>query len=258
MRILLRSGLTFPQFSKLAKATYVAVASDEFGIRGRTTNVSRVALLTGLSRRDVRRQRELLQELGTPGADKASNIARVLHGWYTDAQFLDDGEPAVLQLNGERSFDSLYQQYGGGDVPCSTALKELLNSGSVEQLDGGRVRALSRTFVPVRSNPVAVERAGEVLADLGNTVAENLYSDSDLTLFEGRATSRRIPDEQLFEFREFLEAEGQRFLERVDDWLTARENPAHRSDVRLGVGLYQIQVAQDKPDNNDRGPDDEN
>ncbi len=41
--------------------TYVEVATRHFGRRGRPTNVSRTAMLTGLARRDVRKQRELLE-----------------------------------------------------------------------------------------------------------------------------------------------------------------------------------------------------
>jgi hypothetical protein len=56
-------------------------------------------------------------------------------------------------------------------------------------------------------------------------------------------------------FREFLEAEGQAFLERVDAWLTAHELPRAADEpagqgagatdagraVRLGAGIFAIQ-----------------
>jgi hypothetical protein len=47
-------------------------------------------------------------------------------------------------------------------------------------------------------------------------------------------------------FREFLDREGQAFLEKVDDWLTrhaskATRDPGHRS-IRLGVGMYHLQT----------------
>ncbi len=46
-RWLLRSGVTWKEFADLARGVFVVTASEEFGIRGRPTNVSRVALLTG-------------------------------------------------------------------------------------------------------------------------------------------------------------------------------------------------------------------
>src|SRR5579862_5400747 len=60
VHVLLSCGITWREFSELAKTTYVEVATESFGKRGRPTNVSRTAILTGLVRRDVRKQRELL------------------------------------------------------------------------------------------------------------------------------------------------------------------------------------------------------
>ncbi|MFQ6005199.1 MAG: DUF6502 family protein, partial [Woeseia sp.] len=44
-RILLRHGVSFRELKELCKKTYIAVATDEFGVDGRPTNVSRVAML---------------------------------------------------------------------------------------------------------------------------------------------------------------------------------------------------------------------
>ena len=58
-RILLRNGVSFSTFSDLAKWTYVDVAAREFGIEGRKQSTSRVSVITGLSRREVMRVRNL-------------------------------------------------------------------------------------------------------------------------------------------------------------------------------------------------------
>lgn len=42
-------------FSDLAKRVYVQVAADEFRIHGRKQTVSRIAILTGRTRKDVQR-----------------------------------------------------------------------------------------------------------------------------------------------------------------------------------------------------------
>src|SRR5437868_8062907 len=58
VHVLVRCGVTWKDFAELAKSAYVEVATQQFGKRGRPTNVSRTAVLTGLARREVRRQRE--------------------------------------------------------------------------------------------------------------------------------------------------------------------------------------------------------
>lgn len=246
VRILLRSGIPFAQFAALAKQAYVAVATRDFGLRGRPTNISRVALLTGLTRRDVRKQRLLNEQKPSDGGGRISNIARVLYYWHTDRKYLDaDDKPLPLPAEGpEPSFETLYRQYGGGDVPATAALKELISSDTVEREDSGLLVAKRRYFMPAESDPVAIERAGEVLADLGDTVAFNLFrAKGERTRFEGRATSRYIADADLAEYRDFLEVECQRFLENVDEWLSAHENDAGGQRRRVGVGVYQILAA---------------
>ena len=49
VRILLRYGIGYREFAEVTKTAFVDVASADFGIRGRPTNISRVAVMTGLS-----------------------------------------------------------------------------------------------------------------------------------------------------------------------------------------------------------------
>ena len=58
--ILLRCGMTWKEFAEVSKSVFVDVATREFGISGRPTNVSRVSILTGIGRKEVKRQRDLL------------------------------------------------------------------------------------------------------------------------------------------------------------------------------------------------------
>ena len=47
-KILLRFGIGFREFAEISKTAFVDVASREYGLRGRPTNISRVAVMTGL------------------------------------------------------------------------------------------------------------------------------------------------------------------------------------------------------------------
>ena len=94
VRMLLRSGITWKDFAELSKGVFVEVAREDYGLRGRPTNSSRVALLTGLSRREVARVRDLADGLGVSPATVGSLITASyftmlpVHqpaGWVTDA-----------------------------------------------------------------------------------------------------------------------------------------------------------------------------
>ncbi|MDX1498439.1 MAG: DUF6502 family protein [Woeseiaceae bacterium] len=244
-RILLRTGVIWKEFAEISKATFVEVASEDFGIRGRPTNISRVAILTGFTRREVRRLREVLDRENPESFERMNYATRVLTGWFTDPEFIDEkGHPRVLAANGTNpSFESLCRKYSG-DVAATTLLKELRHVGAVAETDGGRLVAKTRYYMPALTDPGQVLRSGGVLEDIGSTVAYNLHRQpEDPSRFERRATNVSMPATAVPAFREWLEHEGQAFLERADAWLTQHENrgTGDEETVRLGVGAYWIE-----------------
>ena len=252
-RILLRAGITWKELTEVVKATYVEVAGKDFGLQGRPTNVSRVSILTGLTRREVRRLRGLLDGADPAVFQRMNNATRLLSGWYQDPEFSDgDGNPLALDAEGEGvTFQALSRRYAG-DVPATAMLKELLHVGAVAQTTDGKLRALTRYYMPALLDAEAVLRSGSVLEDVGNTVAYNLHRQpKQASRFERRASNTRIARKAIPEFRAFLETRGQAFLEEVDTWLTAHE--ADDSEdvetlIRLGLGAYWIE-----DDSNDEG-----
>lgn len=249
-RLLLRSGLTWKEFAEIAKGAYVQVATSEFGIRGRPTNVSRVAILTGIGRREVRKQRAILEAAPEAVPAYLNAATRVLSAWHQEAEFLDaDGKPRDLSAQGSSpSFEDLWRRHGG-DLPMGALLKELQSVGAVRALPGGRLRVLKRAYIPSQLDPEKVLRAGTVLEDFGNTVVHDLLAEeSEMLRFERRASNAQVDARALPEFRRMLEREGQALLERIDAWLTAHSVDIDRATaarpVRLGVGVYHIQTDQ--------------
>ena len=240
--ILLKAGVNWKELVEVCKATYVEVASEDFGIRGRPTNVSRVAILTGFSRREVRRLRDVLSQEQTVAFDRMNYATRVLTGWYSDEDFLDDkGAPRPLAPIGSNpSFDTLCSRYSG-DVPATTMLKELRHVGAIAEGADGLLTAKTRYYMPALTDPEQMLRSGSVLNDIGNAVAYNLHrATDDPSRFERRATTI-VPENYVAGFREFIEKEGQAFLERVDNWLTEHEDKSSDKGVRLGLGAYWIE-----------------
>ncbi|MGA2563173.1 MAG: DUF6502 family protein [Steroidobacteraceae bacterium] len=244
--LLLKSGISWKDFSDLAKEKFVTVATDAFGIRGRPTNLVRVAILSGLDRREVARLRRRASDRRTPPQGYMSKPTQVLHAWYHDPQYLDpSGKPRELEIEGtDGSFAELVRRYAPG-IPLAAMIKELRAAGSIADAPGNRLRALKRSYVPRELNENMVRLWGSVLQDVGTTLQHNLYHDAGAEpRFERRALSLRVDPESVPEFREMLQREGQAFLERIDEWITAHEVDASDdpgSGVRLGVGIYQIQ-----------------
>lgn len=249
VHVLIRCGITWREFSEVAKTAYVEVATTKFGKRGRPTNVSRTAMLTGLARREVRVQREQIKVGPEAPTGYVTKASLVLSAWHLDPEFLDStGKPAPLALDGEgATFAALLRRVGSSDVRPSTILKELRSAGAMRVAEDGRLHALQRMYVPYKMDEELIRLWGTVLADLATTYVHNMTRDAKSPArFERAAVNDRVLAGALPEFREFLNREGQAFLERVDAWLSAHEANGTAADaeetaIRLGVGVYHLQ-----------------
>lgn len=243
---LMKCGMTTREFTEVAKSVFVEVASEEYGIKGRPTNIARVSLLTGISRKEIKRQRELLAQPEKIPEGKTTDATRLLSGWHQDPDYLDRlGQPLALPVDGnDKSFAGLCRRYAG-DIPATTMMKELKRTGAVELDSDGNLVARHRYYMPIQFDRQWIMNAGSTFADLGDNINHNLTSDAaNPSRFLGRATEQDIDASAIPEFEQFMEKHGQDFLERVDDWLAAHRNnksvPAAGGQVRLGTGLFLI------------------
>ena len=148
-KILLRYGIGFREFAEVAKTAFVDVASSEYGIRGRPTNISRVAVMTGLTRKEVRRLRDKIENGHHSLVVKTTPLATVLHRWTSEEEFLDDtGRPSILPFAGsDGSFTNLVKRFGG-DIPPGAMRTELKRVGAIEEDDEGNLKAIRRDVTP--------------------------------------------------------------------------------------------------------------
>ena len=106
LRGLISHGVALPNLNALLKQVYVEAAED-FRIANKKLTDSRVSLLTGVHRKDVRRIRdEERDELLL--SNQASIGVGVVALWTGDSRYLaDDGKPAPLERTGPKSCDEL-------------------------------------------------------------------------------------------------------------------------------------------------------
>jgi len=132
-RLFLRFGRGYREYSELSKTAFVAVASEDYGVHGRPTNVSRIAAMTGLTRKEISRIRGRLEHGEGAIIERRTPVREVIDAWRTNEEFLDaNGQPAVLPLDGPSgSFRSLIKQFAG-DIPEGAMKKELQRIRAVE------------------------------------------------------------------------------------------------------------------------------
>ena len=149
VRVLLHFQITYPAVAELLKGIYISVAQQELPIEGRRQTDSRLSLLTGIHRKDVKRLRGAREEeLAVPAS--VSLGGQLVARWSTEAQWRDEaGRPLVLRRSGDEagpSFEGLVRSVTR-DVRPRAILDELERLGVVEPSEAG-VRLVQDAFVP--------------------------------------------------------------------------------------------------------------
>ncbi len=249
--MLLRNNVSHRTFAELAKLVYVEVANAEFGIIGKKQTTSRVAILSGLTRKEVQRILAQSPHAETVTEEEYHRASRVITGWVRDPDFGDGkGHPHPLRMEGKRaSFGALVKRYSG-DIPVRALLDELLRVGAVKQLKDGRICLLARGYIP-RTGPVEkLKVLGSDTADLIETIDHNVYQKPTRPRFQRKVMYDNVPVEAAREFQILAAAQGQELLEAIDRWLSHRDrdvNPASRGTgrVRVGLGIYHFEELLD-------------
>jgi len=252
-RILLRKRLSFNEFLDLAKQTYLQVAMEDFQIPGRKQTVSRVSVLSGLSRKEVSRVLALQPATDAMAGERYNRAARVVAAWVRESPFTDSaGEPKVLPLqSGSPSFAELVRGYSG-DMPARAVLDELLRVGAVEQVENGAVQLKARAYVPSASDADKLNILGNDVADLIATIDHNLQHGADNPRFQRKVMYDNVPEESIAQFRALSGRQAQKLLENLDQWLAQHDrdaNPAEQGTgrVRAGIGIYYFEENLAKP-----------
>ncbi|WP_203299763.1 DUF6502 family protein [Marinobacter sediminum] len=253
-RLLLRNGIPFGEFSELVKRAYVEAALEDFDDGRRKPTDSRAAVMTGLTRKEVKRQREILvgQSPGAGDGLHANRASRVVSGWVHDAAFqTKDGEPAMLAFDGQLSFSELVKRFSG-DMPPRAVLDELLRVGVVSvDAESGKLALQQRAYVPAGDSEEMLQIFGEDVSDLIATIDHNLVRDESgqPPRFQRTLTYNNIPPEVMDRWRKHAAAQSQALLEQLDRWLGPhdRDISGHKPDsecvdsVRTGVGIFMFE-----------------
>lgn len=250
-RFLVRSGIGFREFAEIAKVAFVDVVSEDYGIRGRKTNISRVAVLTGLTRKEVSRIRHASRFGSVSRTTYVGRPEQILHAWSKTKEYADEaGQPRVILPEGSGATFASLSRMIGGDIPPGAMLKELVRAGSVEQLSDGRLRLLTTSFMPDSSDPESILLAGEAVHDLTNTIVNNLYAlQPREKRLERRVYSEALDISDAQALKSFASEKAEILLEEIDNWIADREartsqadNPSDQARVGLGVFVFEEEI----------------
>lgn len=251
IRLLIAQGVTHAEFVETAKDVYVEVALRHFEAEGKV-NRSRIAILTGLTRKEVKNVIDRTIESGYQ-EKTFSRPERVLTGWYSDPKYQGPyGIPLELPYESrevdEKSFVELVKQYSG-DMAPRQMLNELLESGSVVDVDG-RYKAVRRIFKHSTLSPALIKRLGEVGYRVFSTAAKNIDKQMEGSGYFDRMVfaDDGCTNEQIVAFNDYIKMRGQDFLEEIDVWFSSRKELNKPGEDRNDTGLYMVHYVGDSDD----------
>lgn len=250
VRILLRNGISFREFAEVLKDVFVAVCARDLVVPGRRLTLSRIAIVTGLTRKEVStivRDDELRRKALETNANRA---AKILEAWHSDTRFLGPyGFPRDLLIEGDDpsgTFSDLVRE-NSGDMPVRAMLEELMRVDAARVVEGGEVvRVLKRTYIPTEMTPEMIQIFSQAVRRYIETVDYNLSLQETKSRRFDRAVypdpGLRVIDVPVFqqEVREYLET----VIAEID-YKTSKyqrlDDPESETTTRVGVGIYFYQ-----------------
>jgi hypothetical protein len=192
VRVLIANGITFPAFSRLLKEVYVKVAQEDFPTPSKTPapsrppapskplTDSRITLLTGVHRKDIKALRERRSSGGAP-SPKLSRNAHLISLWAGAPDYLDTrGQPRPLPRqhvkNDGPSFESLVESVST-DIRPRAVLDEWVRQGLARVDDNDYVHLDMAAFVPAEDFADLAYYFGRNLSDHIAASSHNLLGD---------------------------------------------------------------------------------
>ncbi|MEL6586443.1 MAG: DUF6502 family protein [Pseudomonadota bacterium] len=251
VRTLIARGVTAPAFYRLLKSVYVEVAREEFPIDDTPPTDSRITLLTGVHRRDVRAILDAADGEWQGARAKSAAFATVLARWQALPEW--QGRPLT-----RAEFDQVVEGVSR-DIRPRTILDELLRQNLVTEDAGGTLSISEHAIVGPASEDHKLVFFAANIGDHLAAAAENLLTDTppflERAVFYNRLTPSAVDQ---------IEDEARRLSQSVLEDLNAqsmalqqdgKDDPENMERYRFGVYFYRDAPTSDGSDTSARGED---
>jgi hypothetical protein len=241
VHLLVSRSIQFPLVAELLRSLYVEVAAKEFTIEGKRQTDSRVSLLTGVHRKDVRRLRaEHHPDFAAP---RTVSLGSQLVARWTTEHLDDHGAPRRLPRLGsapsDQSFETLVRSISK-DIRSRVVLDEWVRLGIVHIDDDDHVCLNVQAFVPTVGADELAYFFGRNLHDHIAVAAHNVLGRST-PLVERSVYYNNLSDASVNTLEELARTRGMELLQEVNAralTLQRRDSGKHGATSRMSFGQY--------------------
>ncbi len=243
VRLLISHQLTYPLLLRILKSVYVEVAEKEFSRDGAPLSDSRIHLLTGIHRKEIKRLRNERPATART-VNSASLGAQLVGAWLGSERFSNaDGTPRPLPLKtanpSEPGFDTLVAEVCRRDIRSRVILDEWLRLG-VARLEDDNVVLNSGAFTPDRGFDEKMFFFGKNLRDHIAAGVDNLAGGQP-PHFDRSVYYDRLSPDSVAELKALAGEIGMEALIRLNRRALARQKAdSTRKDTgyRINFGIF--------------------
>lgn len=246
VKLLMNEGFAYQDLDKVLRQVFVEVADEEFKLKeGKKQTTSRIAILTGLNRKEVQRIRKS-EGFESENSFSQNRAAAVVSGWSRDTEYPNNSLP----LEGEKSFASLVKKYSR-DMPVRAVMDELLRVGAVSKVDDNSLKIERDVYIPEFSKLHKFDYISLAAAELIKTGNHNLENNDLHSRMQLVVSSKKLTKESAKEFKEISNKKNMDLLKELDEWLLTNESnkPEKNNSVQAGVSVYYFENEQEDDDN---------
>lgn len=248
VRLMLSYQITYPFVVNLLKSIYVEVADKEFKVTGKVQTDSRINLLTGVHRKDVKRLRAEVAET-TSMPRNISIGAQLIAYWLGSDEFLDaEGKPLALPLRSAanqtdiKTFDALVEVVCKQDIRPRVILDQWLHMG-IAQLDNqGRVTLNTGAFTPAKGFEEKAFFFGKNIHDHLAASTQNLIRQTP-SYFDRSVYYDNLTLESINELSELAGRTGMNALTTINKTALAlqkRDQSRNQHTYRMNFGIFNF------------------
>ncbi len=253
VRFLIGRSLPFPFVAGVLRGLYVDVARKEFPVPGKPQTDSRITLLTGVHRKDVKRLRDEPQaRKATPRA--ASLGSQLIARWTTQAEYVDGrGRPKPLprlpRPGVRHSFESLVRTLNT-DIRPRVVLDEWQRLGIVSIDAEDRVCLQTDAFIAPAGSPEQLYYFGRNLHDHVAAATHNLKGEGDPFL-ERSVNYNNLSEAAVAELTELARKRAMEVLQELNKRALAmqrRDSGQPGASKRINFGVYLFSADETEQD----------
>jgi hypothetical protein len=255
VKLMLHFHITYPQLVAMLKALYIDVAVADFPNGNQHQSDSRINLLTGIHRKDVKRLRN--QPKGHSEGAKIESLktslgAKIIQKWQNSKGYQDlDGKPLPLSLRKGSSeglsFDELVTDIVKQDIRPKVILEEWVRLGIAHQKDD-YVKLNTNADLAGKGFAEKLEFFGQNMHDHLNASSHNLMGHKpayfDRSVFYDKLSMESVA--QLSDLANRLGMEALQQMNTTAMQLQAADEDEgfENSDFRMNFGVFNFNDAQ--------------